>query len=71
MMGSAAFSLLHRQVEMGDVDGTLSDVVKSLLRPMLQSWLDEHLPNLVERLVQQEIARIAGNGLNANSAQDD
>lgn len=71
MLGSAAFSLLHRQVEMGDVDGTLSDVVKSLLRPMLQNWLDDNLPNLVERLVQQEIARIAGNGLNANNAQDD
>jgi cell pole-organizing protein PopZ len=30
------------------------------VRPLLQAWLDEHLPGLVERLVQVEIARIVG-----------
>jgi len=25
---------------------------------MLQSWLDEHLPAIVERLVREEIARV-------------
>ena len=29
-------------------------------RPMLQSWLDENLPQLVERLVQREIEMMAG-----------
>lgn len=37
----------------------LDDVVRELLRPLLQTWLDENLPALVERLVQQEIARIS------------
>ncbi|WP_454813928.1 PopZ family protein [Labrys neptuniae] len=39
---------------------TIEDVVQEMLRPMLQSWLDAHLPTLVERLVRQEIERISG-----------
>lgn len=39
---------------------TIEDVVQEMLRPMLQSWLDAHLPSLVERLVRQEIERISG-----------
>jgi cell pole-organizing protein PopZ len=27
---------------------------------MLQSWLDEHLPGIVGRLVREEIARVIG-----------
>lgn len=42
------------------VDGRpLDDLVRELLRPLLQSWLDENLPGIVERLVQAEIARIS------------
>ena len=37
---------------------TLEDVVRETLRPMLTSWLDEHLPSLVERMVQAEIERV-------------
>ena len=37
----------------------LDEVVREELRPMLRTWLDENLPQLVERLVQAEIARIA------------
>lgn len=39
---------------------TIEDVVQEMLRPMLQNWLDAHLPTLVERLVRQEIERISG-----------
>ena len=39
---------------------SIEDVVQDMLRPMLQSWLDAHLPVLVERLVRQEIERISG-----------
>jgi cell pole-organizing protein PopZ len=38
---------------------TLEEVVTELLRPMLKTWLDENLPELVERLVQAEIERVA------------
>lgn len=39
---------------------TIEDVVREELRPMLKSWLDEHLPPLVERLVRAEIERVVG-----------
>lgn len=38
---------------------TLEDLVKEMLRPMLQHWLDNNLPTMVERLVRQEIERVA------------
>lgn len=38
---------------------TLEDLVKDMLRPMLKSWLDDNLPNLVERIVRAEIERVA------------
>ena len=38
----------------------LDDIVRETLRPLLQAWLDEHLPDLVERLVRAEIARVVG-----------
>ena len=41
---------------------TLEDLVQEMLRPMLKGWLDENLPPLVERLVRQEIERIARAG---------
>jgi uncharacterized protein len=36
---------------------TLEEVVREALRPMLNSWVDENLPDLVERMVQSEIER--------------
>jgi uncharacterized protein len=41
-------------------DHPLDDLVRETLRPMLQAWLDENLPELVERLVKAEIARVVG-----------
>jgi uncharacterized protein len=38
---------------------TLEDLVREMLRPMLKSWLDDNLPNLVERLVRAEIERVS------------
>ncbi len=34
-------------------------LTRDALRPMLETWLDENLPALVERLVRAEIERIA------------
>jgi len=42
--------LEHRSVE---------EMAQELLRPMLQEWLDDNLPTLVERLVREEIERVA------------
>jgi cell pole-organizing protein PopZ len=39
---------------------SLEGLTRELLRPMLAEWLDRNLPEMVERLVKAEIARIAG-----------
>lgn len=39
---------------------SLEGLVRELLRPMLAQWLETNLPPIVDRLVQAEIARIAG-----------
>ena len=39
---------------------SLEGLVRDLLRPMLAEWLERNLPEIVERLVKAEIARIAG-----------
>ena len=60
----AAAALNQLVVEMPKFIGigqglTLEDITKELLRPMLKQWLDAHLPGTVERLVQEEIARVS------------
>lgn len=37
---------------------TIEDVVREEIRPLLKSWLDTHLPSLVERVVRSEIERV-------------
>jgi uncharacterized protein len=37
---------------------TLEEIVRDVLRPLLQAWLDNHLPGIVERLVHDEIQRL-------------
>ena len=39
---------------------SLEGLTRELLRPMLAEWLDKNLPGMVEKMVQAEIARIAG-----------
>ena len=64
---AAAFARLNAardrggpETVIGRGDKTLEDIVRELLRPLLQTWLDENLPTMVERLVQKEIARVVG-----------
>ena len=38
---------------------TFDDLAEEMMRPMLQDWLDNNLPTLVERLVREEIERVA------------
>ena len=54
----AAFNSLAQTVLVNNAK-TLEDLVKDMLRPMLQHWLDNNLPSVVERLVRQEIERVA------------
>jgi len=41
---------------------SIEDMTKDMLRGMLKQWLDENLPQLVERLVREEIERVARTG---------
>ena len=41
---------------------SFDEVAEEMLRPMLQEWLDNNLPTLVERLVREEIERVARGG---------
>lgn len=38
---------------------SFDDMAEEMLRPMLQDWLDNNLPTLVEKLVREEIERVA------------
>jgi uncharacterized protein len=38
---------------------SVEDMARELLQPMLREWLDDNLPTLVERLVREEIERVA------------
>ena len=40
----------------------LDEMAREMLRPMLKAWLDENLPDLVERLVNAEIQRVTRGG---------
>lgn len=57
---SAAFGDLNRTLTVSLGEGkTVEAIVGDLLRPLLKSWLDQHLPPLVEEMVQEEIERLA------------
>jgi len=38
---------------------TVEEMAQDMLRPMLKDWLEDNLPTLVERLVREEIERVA------------
>ncbi|MCA1492788.1 PopZ family protein [Sinorhizobium alkalisoli] len=53
-----AFDDLAHAVEQGP-RRSFDEIAETMLRPMLQEWLDDNLPTLVERLVREEIERVA------------
>ena len=56
---ASAFGALSAAVTMPKGERTLEDVVRELLRPLLQQWLDEHLTGIVQQTVEAEVDRIA------------
>ena len=50
---------LSAAITMPRGDRTLEDVVRELLRPLLQQWLDDNLPGIVQQTVEAEVERIA------------
>lgn len=56
---ASSFGSLTSALLVPQTDRTLEDVTRDLLRPLLQAWLDENLPGIVEEQVRQEVERIA------------
>ena len=55
-----AKSFEHLQVALHDERSTsIADMTEEMLRPLLQDWLDNNLPTMVERLVREEIERVS------------
>lgn len=39
---------------------TLEELIRSLLAPQIQAWLDANMPEIVEKLAREEIRRLTG-----------
>lgn len=60
----SAFSRLSEAVGSRTAGGesSLDELTRDCLRPLLKDWLDRNLPGIVERLVREEIERVARRG---------
>lgn len=79
-LASEADNLLTQRAEAAALDGfkelaaktaidsisgvTIEHIVREEIRPMLRVWLDSNLPSIVERLVQEELDRVAKRAMN-------
>ncbi len=61
---SAAFNSLASAIFSSE-PRTIEDLTKDMLKPLLKQWLDDNLPSLVERVVRDEIERVARGGRRA------
>jgi cell pole-organizing protein PopZ len=60
---NAAFNRLAETVMTRALgERSVEDLTRELLRTMLKQWLDDNLPELVERIVRDEIERVARRG---------
>ncbi len=51
--------LMERKRAIDGASVTLEDIVKDLLQPLLREWIDRNVPGLVDRLVREELEKIA------------
>ena len=58
---ASAFVALERDIAIAQSEAgkSLEGLVRAMIRPMLKQWLDTHLPDVVERVVRDEVARVA------------
>jgi uncharacterized protein len=47
-----------RALSGGDEDRRVEDLVRESMAPMLKEWLDRNLPQMVERVVREEIEKM-------------
>lgn len=61
---NAAFShLANSLMARATGERSIEEMTQELLRSMLKQWLDDNLPEMVERLVREEIERVARRGI--------
>jgi len=60
--GNAFNKLAHTLLSRPTGGQPIEEMTRELLRGMLKQWLDANLPGLVERLVREEIERVARRG---------
>ena len=61
---ASAIGKLSRHMPVNRMSGqgvTIEDIVRQEIRPILRGWLDENLPDLVERLVREQLEKISRN----------
>ncbi|SNB61271.1 hypothetical protein SAMN07250955_102158 [Arboricoccus pini] len=59
MASSSAFARLQEAVAPTRARApSIDELVVEMMRPMLKDWLDANLPQLVERIVEEEVARL-------------
>jgi cell pole-organizing protein PopZ len=61
-VAEATASAFGRLAETRNLESGFEQMTREMLQPMLRHWLDTHLPNIVERLVREEIERVARRG---------
>lgn len=59
----SGFAELARKTSVEYNGITLEEIVRTELKPMLKEWLDRNLPSMIERLVQEELERVAKRAL--------
>ena len=64
MAAAGAFDRLADELFSKSTGGgqALADSAREMIKPLLQQWLDDNLPALVERLVREEIERVTRKG---------
>ncbi len=56
---AASFASLSQSLMMPQEGRSLEDLVREMMKPLLKDWLDQNLPAIVQRTVQEEVERIA------------
>ena len=58
------FATLAKRAAVDRISGvTIEDIVREEIRPILRVWVDENLPRMMERLLQEELEKIAKRAL--------
>ena len=59
-VAASSFNRLSEQIFGREgTERSIDDLARELLHPMLKQWLDQNLPRVVEKLVREEIERVA------------